>query len=95
MIKGGVYKKRKVDRERDLDTSIKRKKRKQEEHLEKKKLNSNNSYVIVASLDKLERKNWFTYLIRSAFSSLFLSSSEAPLWLSGSLSYKFFVLGHG
>ena len=36
MIKGGVYKKMKVDKERDLDTSIKRKKRKQEEHLEKK-----------------------------------------------------------
>ena len=36
MIKGGVYKKRKVDKERDLDTSIKKQRKKQEEHLEKR-----------------------------------------------------------
>ena len=81
--------------ERGIWTQVSREKKETRRTLKEKKLNSNNSYVIVASLDKLERKNWFTYLIRSAFSSLFFSSSEAPLWLSGSLSYKFFVLGHG
>ena len=34
MIKGGVYKKRKVDKERDRDTSIKKQRKKQEKHLE-------------------------------------------------------------
>ena len=63
--------------------------------LREKRVNSNNFYVIVASSDKLIRINWFTYLIQSAFSSLILSLGESPLWLSGSLSYKLFVLGHG
>ena len=33
MIKGGVYKERKGHKERDLNTSIQRQRKKQEEHL--------------------------------------------------------------
>ena len=48
MIKKGVYKERKVHREMDLHTSIKRQKKKQGE-LRERRVNSNNSYVIVSS----------------------------------------------
>ena len=54
MIKGGVYKKRKVDRERGEHTSIKRhtktkKQNKTRRALRVKRVNSNNSYVNVVS----------------------------------------------
>ena len=54
MIKGGVYKKRKVDRERGEHTSIKRhtktkKQNKTRRTLRVKRVNSNNSYVNVVS----------------------------------------------
>ena len=52
MIKGGVYKERKGHKERDLNTSIQRQGKKQEEHLEReRRVNSNNSYVNVVSSD--------------------------------------------
>ena len=79
--------------ERWIWTQVSRDKEETRRTLREKRVNNSNSYVIVASSDKLVKINWFTYLIRSAFSSLFLSLGEAPLWISGSLSYKFFVLG--
>ena len=72
MMKGGVYKKRKVDRERGW-TRVSREKKETRRTLRKKRVNSNNSYVTVASSDKLDKINWFTYLIQSTSSSLFLS----------------------
>ena len=51
MIKGGVYKKRKVDRERGEHISIKRQKKKKRRRrtLRNKRVTSNNSYVNVVS----------------------------------------------
>ena len=41
--------------------------------LEEKRVNSNISYINVASLDQLVWRKWFIHLIRSEFSSLFFS----------------------
>ena len=38
-----------------------------------KRVNSNVSYINVASLDQLVWRKWFIHLIRSEFSSLFFS----------------------
>lgn len=49
MIKGEVYKKRKVDRERGSRHKYQEKKKETRRTLRKNRVNSNNSYVIVAS----------------------------------------------
>ena len=94
MVKGGVYKKRKVHRERGR-TQVLRGKEETGRTLRDKRVNSNNSYVSVVSLGQFVLRKWFIPIIRLAISSLFFSLGGVLLYLFVSLSYKFIVLGHG
>ena len=78
MVKGGVYKKRKVHRERGR-TQVLRGKEETGRTLRDKRVNSNNSYVSVVSSGQFVLRKWFIPIIRLAISSLFFSSDGVPL----------------
>ena len=79
MNEGEVYKKKEVHGKKWGKTQVPRYKEEMRRTLRENRVNSNISYVNVASLGQFGLRKWFTHLIRSVFSSLFFSSGRVSL----------------